>query len=161
MRTDLSPLFRSTVGFDRFGDLIDTALRGETNTSSYPPYNIEKHGENEYRVVLAVAGFTDDDIEIITHENTLTVTGRIEETAEDEGETEGVTYLHRGIANRAFQRKFSLADHVKVTGAELNQGLLTIDLVRELPEEVKPKMIPISSAKNGQKKLSKNGKKSD
>lgn len=141
MRTfDLSPLFRSTIGFDRFGDLIDTALRGEDNAPSYPPYNIEKLSDDDYRIVLAIAGFREEDVNITVQENQLTISGRHQEKVSGKE----ANYLHKGIATRSFERKFSLADHVKVTGAGLADGLLTVSLVREVPEAVKPRMIPIN-----------------
>lgn len=139
-RFDLTPLFRSTVGFDRFSNLFDTALRGEDNTPSYPPYNIEKTGEDEYKIVLAVAGFKESDINLTVQENQLTVSGNAE-PAREKSET---SYLYKGIASRAFERKFSLADHVRVEGAELADGLLTVALKREIPESVKPRMVPIN-----------------
>lgn len=136
----LTPLFRQTVGFDRYSDLLNAALRGDDTGAAYPPYNIEKLGEDQYRITMAVAGFTQPDITITAHGNQLVVAGK-QETVQEEAD---VTYLHRGIANRAFQRSFSLADHVKVTGANLADGLLKIELVREVPEERKPRMIEIA-----------------
>ncbi len=138
---DLSPLFRSTVGFDRWSNLFDTALRAGDNGIGYPPYNIEKLGDDSYRITMAVAGFGDDDIEITAQENLLVVAGKLGETSKD-----GATYLYRGIATRAFERRFSLADHVKITGATLANGVLTVDLERELPEAMKPRRIAIASA---------------
>ncbi|HVJ54397.1 MAG TPA: Hsp20 family protein [Aliidongia sp.] len=138
MRTyDLSPLFRSTVGFDRLARLVDSATRVDESTFSYPPYNIEKVGEEAYRVTMAVAGFSVDEIDITVHENTLTVTG----TAKEDDKSR--QYLHRGIAGRAFERRFQLADHIKVNGASLVNGLLDIELVREVPEQLKPRKIAI------------------
>lgn len=141
MRTtfDLTPLFRSTVGFDRLNELLDTALRGEEQSASYPPYNIEKLGEDEYSITMAVAGFREEDIEITAQQNLLIVLGKIE--TEDKGER---VFLHKGIGARAFERKFSLADHVRVTDAKLNHGLLTVHLVREVPEAYKPRTIAIN-----------------
>ncbi|HMA15903.1 MAG TPA: Hsp20 family protein [Kiloniellaceae bacterium] len=136
---DFSPLFRSTVGFDRLPGLLETVSRVDEATLGYPPYNIEKLDEDSYRITMAVAGFTEADLEIEQRENTLTVSGR---QAQDDG---GKTYLHRGIAGRAFQRSFQIADHVKVTGAQLQNGLLNIDLVRELPEAMKPRQIRIET----------------
>jgi molecular chaperone IbpA len=138
-RYDLSPLFRSTVGFDRLARVIDAATRVDDTALTYPPYNIEKTGEDAYRVTLAVAGFSTDDIDIVVHENTLTVASKAKE---DEA---GAQYLHRGIARRAFERRFQLADHIKVTAANLVNGLLSIDLVREVPEQLKPRKIAISA----------------
>jgi molecular chaperone IbpA len=137
---DLSPLFRSTVGFDRLARLVDTATRADEASLSYPPYNIEKLGEEAYRVTMAVAGFNADEIDITLNENTLTVTGQAKP------EDKPVHYLHRGIARRAFERRFQLADHIKVQGAALVNGLLDIDLVREVPEALKPRKIDISAA---------------
>jgi len=137
---DLTPLFRSTVGFDRLSRLFDSALT-EPAAPTYPPYNIEKVSEDDYRVVMAVAGFGEKDIEITVKENTLVVAGK---TAQQEQ----VRYLHRGIAGRSFERRFDLADHIVVKGANLENGLLTIELKREIPEALKPRTIPVS-AKSG------------
>jgi molecular chaperone IbpA len=138
---DLSPLFRSTVGFDRLARLVDSATRVDDASLGYPPYNIEKLGDEAYRVTMAVAGFSTDEIDITVHENTLTVTGQAKQS-----EAKPVEYLHRGIARRAFERRFQLADHIRVQGAALNNGLLDIDLVREVPETLKPRKIEISPA---------------
>jgi molecular chaperone IbpA len=138
-RFDLSPLFRSTIGFDRLSRLMDAATRVDNAALAYPPYNIEKTGEDAYRLTMAVAGFGRDEIDITVHENTLTVTGK-SKTEEEESR-----YLHRGIARRAFERRFSLADHLKVVGASLDNGMLHVDLVREVPEAMKPRTIQISS----------------
>jgi molecular chaperone IbpA len=135
----LTPLFRRTVGFDRFNDLFESALRNPDSVDNYPPYNIEKTGDDEYRIVMAVAGFSGKDISIVTHRSELKVIGKIE----DKGDG-GIEYLHRGIATRAFERTFSLADHVKVVEADLRAGLLSIRLVREVPEDAKPKVIAIN-----------------
>jgi molecular chaperone IbpA len=138
MRTfDLSPLYRSTVGFDRLASLLDTTLRGDEATVSYPPYNIEVTGEDAYRVSLAVAGFTRDELAIEQRQNTLIVAGKHAGMANER------QFLHRGIANRSFERRIGLADHVKVAGASLENGLLHIDLVREVPEAAKPRRIEI------------------
>ena len=138
MRTyDLSPLFRSTVGFDRMSSLLDAALRLDDGQVSYPPYNIEKTGTDSYRITMAVAGFGQEDIGIVSQENSVVISGKAQEAPE------GVEYLHRGIARRAFQRRFELADHIKVKGAELLNGLLHLELVREVPEEQKPREIKI------------------
>jgi molecular chaperone IbpA len=136
---DLTPLYRSTIGFDRFGSLLDqlTSLEGEA--PSYPPYNIERVGENEYRISMAVAGFADNDLSIEVKENTLSIRG------EKKTEQEDTTFLHRGIASRSFERRFQLADHVLVNGASLENGLLHVDLLRELPEAKKPRTIPIAT----------------
>jgi len=138
-RYDFSPLFRSTIGFDRLTRLVDSAARGDGAAASYPPYNIETTGEDSYRLTMAVAGFAQDELDITVHENTLVVTGKAQ-TAEDGG-----SYLHRGIARRAFERRFSLADHIKVVGASLNNGLLHVDLVREVPEAMKPRTVSITA----------------
>jgi molecular chaperone IbpA len=141
MRTyDLSPLYRSTVGFDRLFGLLDSVTNGEAQP--YPPYNIERTGENAYRVTLAVAGFGEGDLDIQAKENVLTVKG--EKTEE---KADGREVLYRGIAARAFERRFQLADHVEVTGAALENGLLHIDLVREIPEAMKPRKIAIGKDK--------------
>ena len=141
---DLSPLFSTTVGFDRMARMLEQ-MPSET-APSYPPYNIEKLGENAYRVTLAVAGFGDDEVAIEVKENLLAVTGKL---AKENGANE--SYLHRGIATRAFERRFNLADHIQVTGAALDKGLLHIDLVRELPEALKTRRIAIGT--NGEKRL--------
>lgn len=145
MRTlDLSPLFRSTVGFDRMTSLLETASRMDTNAAnSYPPYNIERQSEDEYRISMAVAGFTLNDLEIEVQDQAVTVRGRQSDTASEVDET--TTYLHRGIATRAFERRFQLADHIRVAGAKLEHGLLHVQLMREVPEALKPRMIEISS----------------
>jgi molecular chaperone IbpA len=136
----LTPLFRQSVGFDRFNDLFQTLVSGEEQTGNpYPPYNIEKRGEESYAITMALAGFGERDLTITVQNDWLRVAGRIEERKE-----EGVEYLHRGIATRAFERTFRLADHLKVVGAELKDGLLRIQLKREVPEEAKPRMIPIN-----------------
>ncbi|GAB4535759.1 MAG: Hsp20 family protein [Parvularculaceae bacterium] len=136
---DFSPFYRSTVGFDRIFDLMDSASKVEQATSGYPPYNIERTGEDSYRISIAVAGFSADDIDIELHENTLKITG---ERPAEENER---TYLHQGIAGRSFERRFQLADHVRVDKASLENGLLNIDLVREVPETMKPRKIEINS----------------
>ncbi len=136
---DLTPLYRTTVGFDRLGSLLDT-LGTLDDVPSYPPYNIELVGENEYRISMAVAGFGADDLNIEAKENTLTIRG------EKKTEKEDATFLHRGIAARSFERRFQLADHVVVKGAGLENGLLHVDLVRELPEAMKPRTIPIATS---------------
>jgi molecular chaperone IbpA len=137
---DLSPLFRSAIGFDRLPSLLDTAMRTAGPTDSYPPYNIEKTGEDAYRISIAVAGFSREDLEIEVRDGVLLVRGKNAE------KPDGVTYLHRGIAGRAFERRFQLAEHVRAETADLVNGLLTIDLVRELPEARKPRQIEIKTA---------------
>ncbi len=141
MRTfDLSPLFRSTVGFDHLTRALDAALQLNDAPASYPPYNIEKVGEDAYRVSMAVAGFAADDIEIVTSEGVLAVKGRARPD-DDRG-----TYLYRGIAARAFERRFQLADYIRVTGARLENGMLLVEMARQVPEALKPRRIAITSA---------------
>lgn len=136
MRTfDASPLYRSTVGFDRLFDLLDSAARAD---AGWPPYNIEKAGDDQYRITMAVAGFGPNEIDMVQEGTSLTVTGQ----RQPEGSS--AQYLHRGIAGRSFKQTFSLAEHVKVTGANLENGMLTVDLVREVPEAYKPRRISIS-----------------
>lgn len=141
---DLSPLFRSTVGFDRLARMLDAAQRVDDQSLSYPPYNIEKLGEDNYRITMAIAGFGEDDLTITAQGQSLVVAGSIRKE-ESTGQ-----FLHRGIAGRAFERRFELADTVKVTGASLVNGLLHIDLVREVPESLKPRTIPITQAASKQ-----------
>lgn len=144
MRTlDLTPLFRSTIGFDRLSRALDAALQVSENGLAYPPYNIEKLSEDAYRISMAVAGFGEEDLDIVSHESTLTIRGRAK--AEDEN----TVYLHRGIAGRAFERKFQLADYIRVSGAALVNGMLHVELVREVPEALKPRQIPIKGAAKG------------
>ena len=134
---DLTPLYRASVGFDRIADLMDRALTSEVAAPTYPPYNIEKTGENAYRISIAVAGFAADDLNVEVRDGAVIVSAR--KADEDEGRT----FLHRGIATRAFERKFTLADHVRVDGASHVDGMLHIDLVREIPEALKPRQIAI------------------
>lgn len=138
-RFDFSPLFRSSIGFDRMSRVVNAATQVDRAAVGYPPYNIEKTGEDAYRLTMAVAGFSPAELEITVQENTLLVTGK----AQKEDESGG--YLHRGIARRAFERRFSLADHMKVTGANLDNGLLYVDVVREVPEAAKPRTIKIGT----------------
>jgi molecular chaperone IbpA len=139
-RFDFSPLFRSTIGFDRLARMVDSATRVEGGSAvSYPPYNIETTGDDSYRLTMAVAGFAQDELDITVHENTLFVTGRAQQ-ADESGR-----YLHRGIARRAFERRFSLADHIKVVGASLVNGMLHVDLVHEVPEAAKPRKVQIGT----------------
>lgn len=135
---DFSPLYRATVGFDRIADLMDRVLSADAPQPTYPPYNIEKIDENAYRISIAVAGFSGDELNVEVKEGALLVSAR--KAAEDEAKT----YLHRGIATRAFERRFALADHVKVTGATHTDGMLHVDLVREVPEALKPRRIEIA-----------------
>lgn len=142
MRTfDFAPLYRATVGFDQIADLMDRVLTTEGAQPSYPPYNIEKIEDDSYRISVAVAGFSDQDLSVEVRENALIISAR---KAEEDADR---PYLHRGIATRAFERRFHLADHVQVTGASHADGMLHIDLVREVPEALKPRQISISSAK--------------
>lgn len=139
MRTnlDFSPLFRSSIGFDRMLDALEAASRVES-IDNWPPYDIIKTGEDDYRIAMAVAGFTQDELTITQEQNMLFVAGQ-------KANDDDLQYLHRGIAGRSFQRRFELADHVKVVGAGLVNGLLTVDLKREIPEEMKPRQIAIST----------------
>jgi molecular chaperone IbpA len=141
MRTfDLAPLHRATVGFDQIADLMDRVLSNDVSQPSYPPYNIEKISDDGWRISIAVAGFSEDDLSIEQRENALIVSAK---RATDDAKT---TYLHRGIANRAFERRFHLADHVRVTGASHLNGMLNIELLREVPEALKPRRIEIARA---------------
>jgi molecular chaperone IbpA len=143
MRTvDFAPLLRSSIGFENLNRLVDFATRGD---DAYPPYNIEKLGENSYRISMAVAGFSRDELDLTVQDNVLIVVGRANEPAQG---TEP-QYIHRGIAKRAFERRFQLADTIKVTGAGYDNGLLNIDLVREIPEHKKPRRIDIGGEQKG------------
>ena len=146
--TQLDPnvLFRSTIGFDRLFDFVDSAFSG-AETASFPPYNIEKTNENNYRIVMAVAGFGPEDIEIISQRNTLIIKGKTKKEKEEVKKD----YLHKGIATRAFERRFQLADYIKVEDASLSHGMLAIDLKREIPEEMKPRTISIKVHEDSQK----------
>jgi len=146
MRTfDFTPLFRHSVGFDRMQHMLDAAARQDT-TNSYPPYNIEQVNEDSYQITMALAGFSESDLDVSVEENTLVVKGTLHEDTDD------VTYLHRGIAGRAFERRFQLADHIRVDGGSLINGLLKIDLVREIPEEKKPRKVSIGTKAIANKK---------
>ena len=138
---DFSPLYRSFVGLDRMASLIDAASAQSSNQTGYPPYNVAKLDEDSYRIELAVAGFDEADLDIRSEQNRLTITGRRDSADEDQPD-----YLHRGIAERGFERRFQLADHVVVDSAELRNGMLTLQLRRELPEALKPRTIAIGSA---------------
>jgi len=146
MRTlDLTPLFRSSVGFDVLDKMLDSAFRDNAQTS-YPPYNIVKTGADSYRIEIAVAGFAEGDIDVTQHQNVLFVRGKAEKASD-----EGVEYLHRGIAQRAFEHRFQLADHVEVTEARLDHGMLVVALVRHVPEAMQPRKIAVANGKtNGQ-----------
>jgi molecular chaperone IbpA len=143
---DFSPLYRTAIGFDRLMDLLQNTAEADLG-DNYPPYNIEKTGEDSYRITMAVAGFTPDEIAITAQQNLLLVSGA--KTGSDNGHQ----YLHRGIGARGFERRFELADFVKVTGASLENGLLSLELVREVPEEMKPRRIEIAGAKPRTKKI--------
>jgi len=140
MHFDLTPLYRSSIGFDRIASLLETASNQDTSAPSYPPYNIELLSENAYRITMAIAGFSQDDINIEIKEQSLTITG-------NKIEDKSAEYLHQGIAARNFERVFKLADHVEVSGASLTNGLLHVDLKRELPEAMKPRSIKITTSK--------------
>ena len=135
----MAPLFRNSVGFDRFSDLFETAFRNDSS-GGYPPYNVEKRGEDSYRIVVATAGFQQDDLDLQVEKGVLTVSGSKRESTSEEG----VTFLHQGIAQRAFKLSFRLDDHIEIKGANLKNGLLSIDLQRVVPEEAKAKRIPIN-----------------
>ncbi|MBR3370179.1 MAG: Hsp20 family protein [Rhodobacteraceae bacterium] len=139
-RFDPTPLYRASIGFDHMADLLDRVMSSDLQNTTYPPYNIERVQENAYRISIAVAGFGADDLSVEVKENALLVTGRGQDNATDR------QFLHRGIATRAFERRFHLADHVRVTGAVHQDGMLHIDLVRELPEALKPRQIEIQAA---------------
>jgi len=142
MRTiDFSPLYRSAIGFDRMANLLDTVSQSETKQSSYPPYNIELTGDDTYRITMAVAGFSEKDLDIQIEQNRLSVSGKKDQ------EDQPKEFLHQGIAERGFERRFQLADHVRVENAQLENGLLHIDLLREIPEAMKPQKIEIGSGK--------------
>lgn len=134
---DLGPFYRSSIGYDRVGRLIDNALRTTESSAGYPPYNIEVLDENRYAITLAVAGFKREDLDIAVENGVLSINGG------KSAETEQRRFLHQGIANRAFERRFNLAEHVEVTGADLSDGMLTVNLRREVPEAMKPRSIPI------------------
>ena len=139
---DFAPFRRSTVGFDRLFDMLETNAAGQ-NQENYPPFDLIKTGDNDYRIQLAVAGFKPDEIDITAQQNVLIVTGKKAGDAEDEG----ADFIYRGIATRSFERRFGLADHIQVKGADLKDGLLLVDLVREIPEAMKPRKIGIGGTK--------------
>ena len=148
MRTfDFTPYYRATVGFDQLFEMLDKSVR-----SDWPPYNIERQSEDQYRITMAVAGFGPNEIELVQHGSTLMVTGQ-------KGEHQGAQMLHQGIASSSFRQSFNLADHVKVVGANLEHGLLAIDLVHEVPEQLKPRRIDIGSG--GETRLGEQGKKQE
>ena len=137
---DFSPLFRHSVGFDRLERMLDSAMRHDDG-NSYPPYNIEQLGDDKYRITMAVAGFGEDDLDVTVNDGTLTVTGK-----QEDSKNEGVVFVHRGIAGRAFERRFQLADHIEVRGGSLENGLLHVDLERVVPEEKKPRKVEIAGS---------------
>lgn len=138
---DFTPLYRSTVGFDRLANMLDRALTADAGTNTYPPYNIEKSGDDTYRISIAVAGFSEEELSVEMRDGQLVISAK-----KAEAETPGsVNYLHRGIASRAFEKRFQMADHVRPVGAETKDGLLHIDLVREVPEALKPRRIEIAA----------------
>jgi molecular chaperone IbpA len=139
---DFAPLFRSSVGFDRLAQMLDGAAGGDAATTAYPPYNIERTGDNAYRISIAVAGFKEPELKIEVKEQVLTVAG--EKAVEPSSDKSERQFLHRGIAGRAFERRFQLADHVEVQGAALADGLLHVDLARNVPERLKPRQIAIN-----------------
>ncbi|MGD9742877.1 MAG: Hsp20 family protein [Dongiaceae bacterium] len=136
---DFAPLFRSTIGFDGMANLLESALRTDEQASTYPPYNIEKTGDSAYRLTMAVAGFGEEDITITAQDNTLVVSGKLAKSDEER------KFLYRGIAGRAFERRFELAEHIRVNGASLVNGLLHVELVKEVPEAMKPRTIKIQN----------------
>lgn len=138
MTIDLTPLYRNTVGFDRFANLLDAARQSSQASTGYPPYDIELKDENQYAITLAVAGFTEDELDIHVNEGVLTISGKKTPSGNERN------FLHQGIANRAFERKFNLAEYVEVKGADLNNGLLVVSLVKEVPEAMKPRTITIN-----------------
>lgn len=137
MKIDLTPLYANTVGFDRFGSLLDTAFNSDRQSQGYPPYDIELIDENKYAITIAVAGFQDHEIDVQVEKGVLTVSGKKEDKRKDS------RYLHRGIASRSFERKFNLADHVEVVSANLDNGLLSVALLKEIPEAMKPRKIQV------------------
>lgn len=142
---DLSPLFRTSVGFDGLARMLDTMQERDEQATAYPPYNIEKIADDRYRITMAVAGFTAEDVTITAQDNVLLVQGKLKTDTEERQRH----YLHRGIAGRAFERRFQLADHIRVTDADMANGLLHVELVREVPEAMKPRTIKINGAMNG------------
>lgn len=141
-RFDLTPLYRASVGFDRIADMMDRALSADVSAPTYPPYNIEKTGDDTYRISIAVAGFAADELSVEMRDGAVIVSAAKSDKTEDEGRS----YLHRGIATRAFERRFTLAEHIRVTGASHEDGMLHIELVREVPEALKPRRIEIATS---------------
>jgi len=141
MKIDLTPLYANTVGFDRFGSLLDAALSNDRQSAGgYPPYDIELVGENKYSITLAVAGFKESEVDVTVENGVLSISGKKEDARKDS------RYLHRGIASRSFERKFNLADHVEVVNAQLDDGLLKVSLAKEIPEAMKPRKIPVGTS---------------
>jgi molecular chaperone IbpA len=143
---DFAPFRRSTVGFDRLFDMLENSTLGQTQ-ENYPPFDLIKEGENEYRIELAVAGFKPEELDVTAQQNVLIVSGR----KKDESDEKGSDYIYRGIATRSFERRFALADHIQVRGADMRDGLLSIELVREIPEAMKPKKIDIGGSKRSER----------
>jgi molecular chaperone IbpA len=150
---DFAPFRRSTVGFDRLFDMLENSNVGQ-GQENYPPFDLIKEGENEYRIQLAVAGFKPDEIDITAQQNVLVVSGR----KADEADEKGTDFIYRGIANRSFERRFALADHIQVRDADLKDGLLSIALVREIPEAMKPRKINIGGSQQGERSAIGGGK---
>ena len=149
-RLDLTPIFRTAIGFDRMANMVDNMMAGSDTQSNWPPYNIEKHGDDDYRISMAVAGFKDTELDITVHDEMLIIRG-----TQSEDSDHGVTYLHRGIAGRNFERRFQLADFIEVNGANVSDGLLHIELQRVIPETMKPRKIMIGgdTAKGAKPKI--------
>ena len=150
-RLDLQPFFRSTIGFDEIVDMLDGLADSNRKPNQYPPYNIEKLGEEIYRITIAVAGFREDDLDITKHNNVLNIEGRMTRKAEDDSDDH--TYLYKGIAERSFQLQFRLADHMSILGVDLENGMLCITMEREVPEALKPQKLKINTKKNKASKL--------
>ena len=149
-RIDLTPFYRSAIGFDRMANLVDNLFHtSEAGNTNFPPYNIEKIGETDYRITMAVAGFGESELDVTIHDGTLIITGRSEQEAVDDDKT----FLYRGIAGRQFERRFQLADFIEIKSASLNKGLLHINLKREIPEKMKPRKISIDSQNAVEKKV--------
>ena len=149
-RIDLTPFYRSAIGFDRMANLVDNLFHtSEAGNTNFPPYNIEKIGETDYRITMAVAGFGESELDVTIHDGTLIITGRSEQEAVDDDKT----FLYRGIAGRQFERRFQLADFIEIKSANLNKGLLHINLKREIPEKMKPRKISIDSQNTIEKKV--------
>lgn len=153
-RYDLTPLLRSTIGFDRMARLMESAMHGSgsVGAATYPPYNIEKLGDDDYQITMAVAGFRAEDLDVTIHDNTLIIRGNMQDKDKPESGAEE-RFLHRGIATRSFEQHFQLADHVAVKGADLQNGLLAVTLKREVPERLKPRSIPIGTSAGGAARL--------